>query len=66
MPDGCNALSARFAQMGQNTSLMSETAVQPQGFDYAAAGIGASVGFVAAYAALRFLKRKNHDDFERV
>ena len=45
---------------------MSETEFQPQGFDYTATGIGASVGFVAAYALLRTLKRKNNDDFERV
>ena len=47
-------------------SLMSETGFQPQGFDYTAAGIGASVGFVAAYAILRAHKRKKRDDFERV
>ena len=60
--------AAQQAQAAKYPSveLLSETQFQQQGFDYTAAGIGASVGFVAAYALLRTLKRKNNDDFERV
>ena len=62
LTDAQNAQAAKYPAV----ELMSETEFQPQGFDYPAAGIGASVGFVAAYALLRSLKRKNNDDFERV
>ena len=59
-------LKAKPAEQA-SVSLMQEAAtVEPEGFDYSSAAIGGSVGFVVALAALKFLKRKNHDDFERV
>ena len=51
---------------GQQVALM-EGAVEPAGFDFAAAGIGAGVGFVAGYALMKvFRSQKKDDEFNRV
>ena len=47
-------------------SFLGETAAQPETFDFTAAAAGFSIGFVAAYAILRSLKRKKDEDFMRV
>ena len=49
-------------------TLMEIAGPQPAGLDMTAASIGASVGFVAAYAACKLLRRgnKKDDGFARV
>ena len=39
--------------------------VAEQSFDWTSAAIGASAGFVAAYALLKVFQRKNDDEFSR-
>merc|ERR1712156_770821 len=57
-------LKAKPAEQASVSLTQEAATIEPEGFDYSSAAICGSVGFAVALAALKFLKRKNHDDFE--
>mmetsp|Transcript_30515 Transcript_30515/g.35804 ORF Transcript_30515/g.35804 Transcript_30515/m.35804 type:complete len:106 (+) Transcript_30515:358-675(+) len=51
----------------ERVSLMGAAAAEePAGFDWAATTIGASIGFVAAFALCKASSSKNDDQFKRI
>ena len=59
-------LKAKPAEQASISLMEDAVMTEPEGFDYSAAAVGGSIGVLAALAAFKFLRRKDHDDFERV
>ena len=65
-PGALALLKAKPAEQASISLVEDAAMAEPEGFDYSAAAVGGSIGVLAALAAFKFLRRKDHDDFERM